>query len=542
MMQKSQIGMGLRDRNEFRPIATCVPFRGGVLYVHLCRRGQSNCPFVIAGCGNQVSIKGGSTVRRSLSLLVVVIALLANSLGTVFAQDPATPEAGAATSSIIYGSDGQPEGEISVSSLVDPFEEFDSSGAPQRGFHYVMAVVTITSTGDAPLEAASYGFYAVDEEGFQYSPTYLFRDSESMETTPDFAGGTIEAGQSMSGAIFFQLLDGTSVGLILYQPSFDRLITAADLREGDVAAEGDAVEIINSDGSPGGTITVDERIEPLEGVSSGAERGFEFVGITVTIENTGDQPLSIEPYSFYITDEEGFSYTSYGAYRDEEAEAALPSLPYGTVVEPGAAITGLVSYQILNGTKIGLVYYAPSYDRHVRLAEYADDRAPGLTGEEPTFEVTPADEDFSSDEETPVAVTPGCEGVLEWAESSIPLILAWSEAYFTVADFVDSGNGLSPADARDAADAAAGLAAAQEEIDVPDIAQDGQDALISVFEQTATGLDDLATALENGDDAGIDAARSNLAAIATAVDDGGEFDKPFTVLEEQCPEIDTVGE
>lgn len=472
---------------------------------------------------------------RCFSLLVVVMALLANSLGAVSAQDPATPGPGSATSSIIYGSDGQPEGEISVSSVVDPFEDYDSGGAPQRGFHYVMAVVTMTSTGDAPLEAAAYSFYAVDQEGFQYSPTYLYRDSAAMEATPDFAGGTIEPGQSMSGAVFFQLLDNTAVGLILYQPSYESLVTAADLRE-DPVKEGDPVEIVNSDGSPGGTITMVETIEPLDGVTSSPERGFEFVGISVTIENGGDAPLAIEPYSFYITDEEGFIYTSYGAYRDEAAEADLPSLPYGAVVEPGASITGVVTYQILSGTQIGLIYYAPSFDRHVRLAEYADERAPGLSGEEPTFEVTPEAED------TPVATSPGCEGVIEWAEASIPLIFAWSGAFFAVADFVDNGgSGLSPADARDAADAAADLADAQEEIDVPDIAQEGHDALITLFERTATALDDLATALEDGDDAGIDAARSDLSAIATAADDGGEFDSAFTTLEEQCPEIDSVG-
>ena len=56
-------------------------------------------------------------MRRYLSVLIVVMALLANSAGAVAAQDPATPEAGSATSSIIYGSNGEPEGEISVSSI-----------------------------------------------------------------------------------------------------------------------------------------------------------------------------------------------------------------------------------------------------------------------------------------------------------------------------------------------------------------------------------------------------------------------------------------
>jgi Domain of unknown function (DUF4352) len=467
-------------------------------------------------------------VRRLLSLFAVLIVLLATSPGTALAQDPATPETGPATSAIIYGSDGQPEGEISVSSLVDPFEDYESTGSPQRGFHYVMAVVTVTATSNRPIEAVSYGFYVVDQEGFQYTTTYLFRDSASSEATPDFAGGTIAPGQSLSGALFFELLDNTSVGLILFQPSFDRLITAADVRDDAVAAEGDPVEITNSDGSPAGVITVDEKIEPLDGVTSSPERGFEFVGVAVTIANTGDQPLSIEPYSFYITDEEGFTYTSYGAFRDEASEAEMPSLAYGTMVEPGATITGLVSFQILAGTKIGLVYYAPGFDRHVRLAEYAAERAPGLSGVTPTFEVTP------------VATTPGCEGVLEWGQASLPSILTWGEAFFAISGVLD-GQSVDAVAARDAADSLAGLAAAQEGVEAPEAAQASQEALLALFERSATAVEELATAIENEDDDGIQAATAALTAISESTDSGGEFDAVLTALGEQCPELDTIG-
>ncbi len=49
------------------------------------------------------------------------------------------------------GSDGAPIGTITITSITDPFQGFDSSSAPQRGYHYALAEVTVTNTSSAPI-------------------------------------------------------------------------------------------------------------------------------------------------------------------------------------------------------------------------------------------------------------------------------------------------------------------------------------------------------------------------------------------------------
>ena len=372
-------------------------------------------------------------MRRWLSLLAVVMALLAGSLSTVSAQDPATPAAGEeATASVIYGADGEPEGEVTVSSVVDPFEDFDPSSAPQRGFHYVMAIVTITATADRPVEANSYGFYTVDTDGFMNPVTYLYRAQESTDAIPDLVSGTIEAGQSMSGAVFFMALDGTSTALVLYQPSYDRLITAADLRESAVS-EGDPVDFLTSDGTPAATITVDGTTSPLKDFSSPPQRGFEFLGVSVTIENTGTQPLQVDPYTFAVTNAEGFVYNYYGAYRTEEGEAQEPSLASAELAA-GESVSGLISFQVLAGTEIGVVYYQPSSDRHIRLAEYGDKQAPKPTGTPPASNPNPNPGETATADETPGGLSAIHLDVKVCSIGGVRrlLITVWSEAISAV--------------------------------------------------------------------------------------------------------------
>ena len=482
-------------------------------------------------------------MKRWVSLLAIFMVLAAGSLSTVSAQDSASPEAGeGASAAIIYGSDGQPEGEITVSSISDPFEDFDPSFAPQRGFHFVMAIVTITATADHAIEASSYGFYIVDTEGFSYSITYLYRPTESTDAIPDFLGGPVEPGQSMSGAIFFEVLDGTTAGLLFYQPTYDRLITAADLRDEPVG-EGDPGDFLGCDGAATAWISVDGVVSPLEDYASPPQRGFEFVGVSVTIENTGSQPFEIDPYDFAIVDAEGFVYNNYGVFRTEEGEASEPSLQYSTELAAGATISGLVSFQVLAGTELGLIYFAPSSDRHVRLAEYSEGQAPKPSGTPPAVTRTdPGEEVTPVTEDTPevTGTTPGCEGVIDWAEASLININNWTDLFIAVAGVVD-GLDLDPEVARDAADTVEDIAGAQRDLDVPDVAEAANDVLIDLYDQTAEAVEALADALEADDAAGIAEAIGMLKTVGGLTDEGGALDTVLIALSDTCPEIESVG-
>lgn len=488
-------------------------------------------------------------MRRSLTLLIAVLTVLMGTITTVSAQD-ATPTAGATGGAVIYGADGQPEAEAVVHSVIDPFEDYDPSSSPDRGMHFVAAIVTISAVAERTVDVSSFSFYLVDTEGFSYPVTFLFRTTESTNALPDFNGGTIEPGQSMSGAMFFQVVDGAAPALIYYQPSFDRVVTLTDLRDAAVA-EGDAVEVIDAGGRPFATMTVEETIIPVEDyeTSSAPKRGFEFAGVNVTIENTGETDLEVDPFTFTLVDDLGFSYTAYGAFRTADGEAAMPSLQ-STTLAAGESVTGLLTYSVLAGTKPGFVYYAPSFDRQVRLAEYGDAQAPAPTGDMPDFPAVdpgtdPGTSDPGTDEpgtDEPVTVTEGCEGVIEWGTATIAT-LGESFGVFDFVSGIESGDfsSLDAAEVRTGAETMAGAAETQGNIDTPEVAQDAQDALIAFYTDGASKLEALADAIEGGDEAEISAAGAAFMDVMAAFDEGSDLANTFDALTEACPELDSVG-
>lgn len=436
---------------------------------------------------------------RTIATLAILLGLLAGTMSTTFAQSDGATPAAAGAAVPIFGSDGQEEATVEVTSVVDPFEDYDSSSGPDRGFHWVMATVTMTATGDRALEANGFGFVLIDTDGFLYYPGFVFRTQESVDATPDFPGGTLEGGDSMSGAVFFQILDGTAPGLLLYQPSFDRLTTVADLRDEPVA-QGDEVAFIASDGAPAGTITVDGVDMPFEGYDSGdsPQRGFEYAAITVTVTNDGNSPLEVDPYDFALVDTEGFVYTSYGLFRSAELEAQQPSLQYNEALAPGESVSGIVTFQVFAGVEPGLIVYAPNSDRHIRVAEYGEGQAPRPSDNLPP-PVRPTEESGTDEDETPVATGgPECEGALEWGEATVENVNAWTESLGSIGEAF-SGGTPDPDAVRDAADASRDAADTQDGLDVPAIAEDANGKLVELFEETANGLDDLADAIESGD-------------------------------------------
>jgi hypothetical protein len=470
-----------------------------------------------------------------MTLMAVLVTLLTGSLSTTSAQEGTPSAGGPGDAVVIYGPDGQPAGEIVVDALVDPFEDYDPSSAPQRGFHYVMASVTVTAT-DSAIEGNTYGFSLVDTDGFLYSTTYLYREAQAAEALPDFAGGTIESGDSMSGAIFFQVLDGTTAGYVTYQPTYETIVTAADLRDEPVA-QGDAVEFITSDGKPAATISVDGVIAPLEDYDSGysPERGFEYIGVQVTIENTGNGDFEVDPYDFAAVDAQGFIYYNYGVYRSEEAEAQQPTLQYNEALAPGETASGIVTFQVLAGTEPGFIYYSPESDRQLRLAEYGEGQAPQPSG---TPVAVPTRPSIGTEDKTPVS-SADCDGVIEWAEASLPNITAWSGSFEAIGGAF-TGEAVDADAVRDAADDLVALAEDQADIDAPEIAQAANDVLVESFQQSAEALYDLADAAEANDTAGITAAATNLTQIASGEGEGS-LTTIFDELTKACPELESVG-
>ena len=124
--------------------------------------------------------------------------------------------------------DGSTIGEISVAGVIDPFEDYDSSYPPQRGFRYVSVAIAFTNTGTRPVQLSSYSFSAIDHEGFYVGSSGIYRTPESTASIPDLPYDPVPAGSSVSGIVTFLMINGATLKEVIFSPQSDRRIRIAE--------------------------------------------------------------------------------------------------------------------------------------------------------------------------------------------------------------------------------------------------------------------------------------------------------------------------
>jgi hypothetical protein len=298
-------------------------------------------------------------MRKAFSALMVLmlVAGFVTSFGT-----SARARQAASAGTVISNSSGNPVAEISIDSITDPFEGYDASSGPQRGFRFVMVTVTITNTGDQPYQGYSYGLSLVDEDGFLATPTYVYRTDMSV---PDLVTDPIDPGASITGALFYQVLSDAEIASVVFQPDYTQFYLLAS--NGDAPAAGAPVTILGEEGGELGTVTVSDVTDPYTDVdpSYGAPRGYHYAAATITFENTSSRPISIDPSAFVLIDDQGFASGPAGAYRGDAPD--VPDLAYADLA-PGDTVTGLVTYQVFNEATPARIIYSSGGTQFVTLA------------------------------------------------------------------------------------------------------------------------------------------------------------------------------
>jgi hypothetical protein len=451
-------------------------------------------------------------------MLTLLFALVFSTPVAALAQE-GTPSAGGGGEAVtIYGPDAQPVGTVSVDEVIDPFEDFDSGSQPARGYRWVMAVVTITA-GERALSPNSSGFSALDSEGFLAYQSYVYRTSEQSAELPDMTGDEIPAGQSRTGAVFFAIFMGMEIASIEYSLNSDMSIPVYQPSGSQVAA-GDVISISANDGSPMLEITVDGVIDPLEDYDSSyaPQRGFYYTAVVVTITNSGSRVYQTSPYNFTVVDHEGFISNAAGVYRTSEGTAMLPDLPYQDL-EPGASVTGLVSFQLVSGAQMASVIFQPTYDRRVRIAEFE-------AGQPfPEFDMASLP--------TAVPADPVCEAVYAWGDSIEAITGAISDPVELV-EAQDMASGSVDVEAlQSGADELRSIAQQIAGLDTPEAAVAAQEQFIGVLLGMALDMEKMIEASAAGDQAAFDAAKADVTVLLM----GFIGDGPFTELSERCPDM-----
>ena len=336
------------------------------------------------------------------------------------------------------------------------------------------------------------------------------------------------------------MLNGTEPALLLYRPDSDRVVTVADLRD-QAVAQGDAVQYLDTEGAPAATITVTDVIYPFEGYdpSSPPERGFALVAAVIAVENTGSRPIVVDPSAFAVVDAEGFAATNAGIFRPEEATAQLPDLEYNGELPAGEAASGLVTFQVLAGSEIAFIQYTPQGDRYLRVAEYAGGAIPESTTvttaiDAPAAGTPVAEESPAADDAAGVDLGDlDCAAVTAWGQETTANVNAVAEAFGTVVGGI-AANAADAESIRGAADAMAEASAAQADLDVPEVAEPLNDALVEAFAQAEIALDTMADLAESGDTAGLQTAFAEFQGIFAGLETP-ELAALGAALGEACP-------
>jgi hypothetical protein len=295
---------------------------------------------------------------------------------SVAAQD-ATPAAGGSAS--ITGPEGAGSATVTVAEFVDPFADYDPSYRPLHGYHFVMASISVENTGQLPFTIYPSDFQLVDTDGFTYYVTQIARIDQG--STGDFSGSDgMSAGDQISGAIFFQVLNEATVQSLVYT-GVDRLTTILSVSDPEIPAIGEPKTIIDYDGTDWAEVTITGIKDPFESFDPNyaPERGQHFVLINITITNVGPRPLSIDPYTFYLVDAEGFAY--YPANLYFPAESPLQLLQYADGLETGQSAEGVLGFQVFNDVEVTEVIFRPGGDRLITIADATTAAAPAATPE-----------------------------------------------------------------------------------------------------------------------------------------------------------------
>ena len=421
----------------------------------------------------------GSGIRRLLGILLA-LAVLIGSGSPVLAQ---TPEA-------------SPTGAGSGPGLGDAVLLFDSAGdavaqiAVSRGVELV-----IENLADTDFAFDVYGVQLIDETGYLSTSGFAFREEDATERQPELVGDPIPAGETVSGWLFFQVVNDAVPTLIVYysflaEAQFSVLANLG----GPIAEAGEPSTIFSTDGSRIGSVTIDDIVTNVEETDPEirASRGTAIVAVELTIVNDTEREIDPSVYSIYLVDEFGFAYSSTVIRRGQASQADDPDFP-GDLIPAGGRSSGAIFFAVPGDATASYLIYTPSFENLFVLAQPGEGSV--VSGDtiapvEPT-DVTPDGPDEIAEE------TSECVGVAAWVDDLNQRLTTMFESFEFLGDNLADAN---PDDVRTAAESIDEVLQDQSDAEVPAIAQDANDAMVAFLESYRDAFNEVADRLEAGDD------------------------------------------
>ncbi len=149
------------------------------------------------------------------------------------------------------------------------------------------------------------------------------------------------------------------VGALLMALFGSMVVPASVVAKAQPTGTGEPVPFYSADGNQVGTITINNVIDPFEefDVYYAPQRGYHYVALDVTVANSSQRPITVDPYSFTVVDSDGFM-TSYSSVSLDAASTAT-LLEYTDALAPGTDTSGLIVFEAFTGTSTSRVLYSP---------------------------------------------------------------------------------------------------------------------------------------------------------------------------------------
>jgi hypothetical protein len=122
-------------------------------------------------------------------------------------------------------------GSVTVTEVVDPFEDVDPSQAQPEDGRFVMVTLVYENTGDGRFFVEPFGLLLRDANGDLWSATSVTRLEES-ELVPDITSAQLAPGDRLSGAVVFVVPEGIEIAGMYTSPVSGQLLQLADLESG----------------------------------------------------------------------------------------------------------------------------------------------------------------------------------------------------------------------------------------------------------------------------------------------------------------------
>ena len=324
------------------------------------------------------------SVPRSLTSFAIVLALavavLTAGVGPALAGQ-STPEAGTPTAgtpqaghqpvTIFDESDLETEvATITVDEIIDPFENYETYGAPERGERYVAVGLTVENLiSNDSIDPPTYYLSLQDTDGSSYTQTYVFLPDDT--DYPGLGTDSILGGESASGYVFFLLPDDAGIAGIFYISSYQYLLIEAVNETATLPDLGDTVVGNDEEGEGFVAASVVGYLDDVDDFAEyyEPERGTRYVGVTVEIENlVQNDGLDVNPYDFTVVTEDGFLFSAaFFEADDEDTYTVLESMR----LRGGESTEGTVFFVVPEDAVVTGILFRPEYETTINLGNPA---------------------------------------------------------------------------------------------------------------------------------------------------------------------------